>query len=122
MPSLLRWQANAARPNQAGIGRLKAPKGPAGCPLQIDGLIVGAAEREVGCCSVGVRYRHKTENDAARIDLDNAAKTGQCGPEIAAHVVMHAVRAAIPGYEGSGLHRAEGRMRGIFRALRAAHG
>src|SRR5580704_15623065 len=120
-PSLLRRQANAARPDQPGIGRLEPPEGPADCPLQIDGLIVRAAERKVGCCSVAVRYRHKTENDAARVDLDDTAKTGQCGPEIAAHVVMHAVRTAIPGHEGSGLYRTEGRMRRIFRALRAAH-
>src|ERR1700736_4404492 len=85
LPSELRRQANAARPDQPGVGRLEAPEGPAGCPLQVDGLMVGAAERKVGCCGVIVRYRHKTENDAARVDLDNAAKTSQCGPEIAAH-------------------------------------
>src|SRR4029453_10006929 len=34
---------------------------------------------------------------------------------------MHAVRPAIPGYKGPGLHRTEGRVRRILRALRAAH-
>src|SRR5580704_7278832 len=96
-PSGLRWQPNAARPDQPGIGCLEPPEGPAGRALQVDGLIVGAAERKVGCCGVVVRYRHKTENDATEVDLDNAAKTSQCGPEIALHVVMHAVRPAIPG-------------------------
>src|ERR1700719_1001185 len=120
LPLLLRRQTNAARPDQAGIGRLEAPEGSACRPLQVDILIVGAAEREIGCCGVVVRYRHKTENDSARIDLDNAPKTSQCCPEVAAHVVMHAVGTAIPRHEGSGLYRTEGRMRRIFRALRAA--
>src|SRR5690242_686947 len=65
--------------------------------------------------------RHKTENDSARVDLDNAAKTSQCGPEVAAHIVMHAVGPAIAGYKGSGLHRTEGRMRRVLWALRATH-
>src|SRR5437870_9601867 len=34
---------------------------------------------------------------------------------------MHTVRPAIPGYKGPGLHRTEGRVRRILRALRAAH-
>src|SRR5271156_101197 len=102
-PSGLRRQANAARPDQSGVGRLEPPESSTDCPLQINKLIVGAAEREIRCCGVIVGYRHITENDSARIDLDNAAKPGQCGPEITLHVVMHAVRPAIPGYEGSGL-------------------
>src|SRR5205814_1325109 len=53
--------------------------------------------------------------------LDYAAKTRQSSPKIATHIVMHAVRPAISGDKRSGLHRAEGRMRRIFRALRAAH-
>src|SRR6516162_1031927 len=118
----LRWQTNAARPDQAGVRRFEAPERPAGRTLQIDILIVGSAKCEVGGCGVIVRYRDKSEDDSARVDLDNAAKTGQCGPEVAPHVVMHAVRPAISGYEGSCLHRAERRMGGILRALRAAHG
>jgi hypothetical protein len=39
--------------------------------------------------------------------LDDAAKTSQCGPEIAAHVIMHAVRPAVSGHKRSGLHRTE---------------
>src|ERR1700726_4999500 len=58
LPLLLRRQTNAARPDQAGIGRLEAPEGSACRPLQVDILIVGAAEREIGCCGVVVRYRH----------------------------------------------------------------
>src|SRR5690348_11750528 len=104
----LRRQARSPRTNQPGIGSLEAPEGPADCPHQIDVLIVGAAKSEIGGCGVVVRYRHKTENDAARADLDNAAETGQRRPQIATHVVMHAVRPAIPGYKGSSLHRTEG--------------
>jgi hypothetical protein len=57
------------RSDQPGIGGLEAPEGPADRAHQIDVLIIGAAEGEIGCCRVIVWYRHKTENDAARVDL-----------------------------------------------------
>src|SRR5262249_4421358 len=114
----LRRQARSPRTDQPGIGGLETPEGPRSCPHHIDVLIVGAAKSEVGGCGVIVRYRHKTKNDPARVDLDDAAKAGQCGPEIAAHVVVHAVGATIPGHKGSGLDRTKGRMRRILWALR----
>src|SRR6266436_9294074 len=119
--SLLRRQANAAGADQAGIGRLEPPEGAARRSLQIDVLVVGAAEGEVGGCRVAVRDRNETENDAAPIALDDTAKPGHCCPQIAAHVVVHAVRAAIAGEKGPGLHGTEGRMRRILWALRATH-
>src|SRR5262249_57098128 len=116
-PSGLRRQTNAARPDQAGIRRLEAPEGSADCTLQVNGLIVRAAEREVGCCGVIVRYRHKTEDDSARVDLDDAAATGQCCPQVAARVVMHAVRPAITGHKGPGPHRALSPIRLLLPSL-----
>jgi len=44
---LLRRQAHAARTDQAGIGRLEAPERPARCTLEVNVLVVGAAEREI---------------------------------------------------------------------------
>src|SRR5215813_127998 len=73
-------QAHAPGTDQAGVGRFEAPEGPADCSHQIDVLVVRAAKSEVGGCGVIVRYSHKTENDPARVDLDDAAKAGQCGP------------------------------------------
>src|SRR6266849_4454121 len=71
----LRRKAHSPRTDQPGIGGLETPESPADCPHQVDVLIVGAAEGEVGCCGVIVRYRNKTENDSTRVDLNNAAET-----------------------------------------------
>src|SRR4051812_15697202 len=76
----LRRQAHTPGTDQPGKGSLEAPEGPAVRPHQINVLIVGTAKSEVGGCGVIVRYRHKTENDPARVDLDDAAEAGQCGP------------------------------------------
>src|SRR5262249_20958777 len=69
----LRWQAHAARTDQARIGRLEAPEGPADRAFEVNVLIVGAAERKVSRQHVAVRNRHKTDDDAARVDFDDAA-------------------------------------------------
>src|SRR5215813_10878678 len=76
----LRRQAHAPRTDQPGRGGLEAPEGPGGRAHQIDVLIVGAAEGEIGGGRVLVGDRHKTENEAARVDLDHAAKTGYGHP------------------------------------------
>src|SRR5215471_10678204 len=72
----LRWQAHTPRADQPGIGGLEAPERPADSAHQIDVLIIGAAEGEIRCCRVIVWYRHKPEDDAARVDLNDAAETG----------------------------------------------
>ena len=41
--------------------------------------------------------RHKAENDAARIDLQDAAEPRRRRPQIALHVIVNAVGAAIAG-------------------------
>jgi hypothetical protein len=46
--SLVCWQADTARANQAGIGRLEAPECSARCSLEVDLLIVGPTKSEVG--------------------------------------------------------------------------
>src|SRR5262249_26280650 len=102
-PSRLRREAHAARPDQAGIGRLEAPEGPADRPLQVDVLVIRAPEREIGRQQIAVRHRHETENEATRIDLDDPAQPGQGGPQIALDVVMDAVGAAVAGDIGTGL-------------------
>src|SRR5271156_1671070 len=80
LPSGLRRQANAARPDQPGIGRLEAPEGPADCPLEVDVLIVGAAEGEVGGCEIAIGYRYETQDYAARVDFDDAAEPARSRP------------------------------------------
>jgi len=94
--SRLRWEARTAWPDQAGIGCLEAPEGPADRALQVDVLVVRAPEREIGRHQIAIRHRHETENEAARIDLDDAAQPGYSGPQIALDVVMDPVRAPIP--------------------------
>src|SRR5437867_13427173 len=74
----LRRQAHTPRSDQPGIGGLEAPEGPADSAHQIDVLIIGAAEGEISCCRVIIWYRHETDNDAARVDSNNAAETGKC--------------------------------------------
>src|SRR5262245_57794239 len=76
----LRREAHAPRTDQPGRGGLEAPEGPGGSAHQIDVLIIGATEGEIGGCRVIVGDRHKPENEAARVDLDNAAETSYCHP------------------------------------------
>src|SRR4051812_41854652 len=76
----VRRQAHTPGAEQTGKGSVGAPAGPAVRPQQTNVLMVGTAKSEVGGCGVIVRYRHKTENDPARVDLDDAAEAGQCGP------------------------------------------
>src|SRR5438093_47750 len=99
--SLLRRQPHAPRADQAGIGRLETPEGPARCSLEVNVLVVGAAKSEVGGCGVAIRNRDETEDDAARIDFDNAAKTKHLSPQIALHVIMDAVGGAAPWHIGA---------------------
>src|SRR5262249_8161319 len=93
-----------------------APEGAAGRAHQEYVLVVGAAKGEIGGGRVAVRDRHETDDNAAPIDLDNAAETGQRCPQIPLHVVMHAVRPTIAGDKGAGLHRTEGGVGRIFGA------
>src|SRR5262249_13462054 len=86
--SRLRRQADAARADQARIGRLEAPEGPADGAFEVNVPIVGAAEGKVGRQHVAVRNRHKTDDDTARVDLDDAAEPGHLRPQIALDVVM----------------------------------
>src|SRR5215510_16110981 len=76
----LRRQAHSPWPDQPGIGGLEAPEGPGARAHQIDVLIVGAAEGEIGGGRVIVGYRHKPENEATRVDLDNTAEPGYGHP------------------------------------------
>src|SRR5919199_2499565 len=76
----LRRQAHSPRTDQPGRGGLEAPESPGARAHHIDVLIVGAAEGEIGGGRVIVGDRHKTENEAARIDLDHTAETGYCHP------------------------------------------
>src|SRR6516162_118133 len=92
----LRWQAHAARTDQARMRRLEAPEGPTDRAFEVNVLIVGAAEGKVSRQQVAVRNRHKADDDAARIDLDDAAEPGHLRPQIALDVVMDPVRASIP--------------------------
>src|SRR6516165_5285672 len=55
----LRLQAHAARTDQARIGRLEAPEGPADRAFEVNVLIVGAAEGKVSRQHVAVRNRYK---------------------------------------------------------------
>src|SRR5262245_29689792 len=71
----LRRQAHTPRSDQPRIGGLEAPEGPADSTHQIDVLIIGTAEGEIGCCRIVVWYRHKTDNNAARVDLNDATET-----------------------------------------------
>src|SRR6516164_8090398 len=107
MGHLLRWQAHTARADQAGIRRLEAPEGPADRALEIDVLIVGAAEGEVGGRSVVVRYRHKAQNYAARVDFQHPAERGRRHPQITLDVVMDAIGSSVSGHKGPGLHTRE---------------
>src|SRR5215510_1748341 len=120
-PSRLRREAHAARPDQAGIGRLEAPEGPADRPLQVDVLVVRTTESEVGRHQIAIRHRHETENNAARIDLDDTTKPGHCCPKIALDVVMDAVGAAVAGDIGASLDALKRQMQRILGALRTAH-
>src|SRR5262249_62005456 len=94
-------RAYAARADQARIGRLEAPEGPADRAFEVDVPIVGAAEGKVGRQYIAVRNRHKTDDDAARVDLDDAAEPGHLGPQIAFDVVMDSVRTPIPRTVGA---------------------
>src|ERR1700674_2149537 len=114
-------QAHTSRADQARIGRLETPEGPAGCPLEVYVLIVGAAESEVGRCVIAIWNRHETKNDAARIDFGYAADAEQLRPQIAADVVMDAIGSTVAGDIGACLHACEGKMERILGALGTAH-
>src|SRR6516162_7643366 len=117
----LRLQAHAARTDQARIGRLEAPEGPADRAFEVNVLIIGAAEGKVSRQHVAVRNRYKTDDDAARVDFDDAAEPGHLGPQIALDVVMDPVRAPIPRAIGACFDTLECQVQRILLALRAAH-
>src|SRR6516162_5199381 len=117
----LRWQAHAARTDQARIGRLEAPEGPADRAFEVNVLIVGAAEGKVSRQHVAVRNRYKTDDDAARVDFDDAAEPGHLGPQITLDVVMDPIRAPIARAIGAGFDTLECQVKRIWLALRAAH-
>src|SRR5215212_3713393 len=87
-------EPHAAGADQPGKGRLEAPERAARRAHEIDELVVGAAEREVGGREIAVRDRHETDNETAWIDLEDAAEPGGGHPQIAFDVVMKAVGAA----------------------------
>jgi hypothetical protein len=115
--SWLGRQANTTRTDQARIGRLKAPEGPANCALEVNVLIIGAAEREVCRCGVAIRDRHEADDETRWIDLHNAAETRRLRPQIAVDVVMDAIRSGISRQIGAALHRTERQMQRILGAL-----
>jgi len=99
-------EADPAGSDQSGIWCLEAPERAGDRPLEIDVLVVRAAERKVGRRHVAVRDRHEADNDAARIDFDDAAEPGHLCPQIALYVVMDAIGAAVSGTIGlSGIAR-----------------
>ena len=61
--SWLGRQANTIRTDQARIGRLEAPEGHANGALEVNVLIIGAAEREVCRCGVTIRDRREAEDE-----------------------------------------------------------
>src|SRR5207237_9053140 len=74
-PSLrLCRETGAAGADQAGIWRLEAPEGAAGRAFEKDVAVVRTAEGEIRCCYLAVRDRHKAEDDAARVNLEDAAE------------------------------------------------
>src|SRR5260370_6113057 len=117
--SPLSRQPDAARPDQARIGRLETPDRAADGPFHVDVLIVGAAKRKVRTRGIAIRQRHVTEDHAARIIFDDSADA-EHGPEVAVHVVVDAVRTAGAGIVAAGSRAAERRVRRISGALRAS--
>src|SRR5260221_7072821 len=118
---LLGGQAHPAGTDQAGEWRLEPPEGAADCTLKEDVAVVGAAEREVCRRQVAVRHRHEPEDDAARIDLQDAAEPGRGYPQIAFDVVVETVRATIAGHVSAGLDAREGQPQRVTGRARRAH-
>src|SRR5947207_7630945 len=94
-PSLrLCRETGAAGADQAGIWRLEAPEGAAGRAFEKDVAVVRTAEGEIRCCYLAVRDRHKAEDDAARVNLEDAAEPEGRSPQVTLNVIMDAVGAA----------------------------
>ena len=82
-PSLrLCREAHAARADQSRIRRLEAPEGAAVGSHHINVPVVLTAKREVGSRQIaaGGRYRDKSDDDAARVDFEDAAKPAGGNP------------------------------------------
>src|SRR4051794_178034 len=67
-------EAHAARADQPRKPRLEAPQCAAARALKKDVAVVRPAEGEVGGRQITVGHRHNPENDAARINLQDAAE------------------------------------------------
>src|SRR5215469_16880867 len=103
-PSLLFGQPGAAGAYQPGVGRLEAPERAAVGRHHKDLFVVLAAESEVGRREIAARrrYRDKPDDDAARVDLQDATEPRGGDPEIALDVIVEAVGAAGAGKVGGG--------------------
>ena len=81
--------------DQTGEGCLEAPEGAAGRPFEDDVAVVLAAKGEVGRGQIAVRDRHKPQDEAARVDLQDAVEPGGGDLQVALDVVVQAIGAAV---------------------------
>ena len=97
----LRRQSHTAWADQTRIGRLKAPERAAGCPLEVDVLVIRTAERKVGRCRIPIRDRHETQDHTARVDFENTAEARAPDPQISMDVIMNAIGPGVAGQIGA---------------------
>src|SRR5262249_53598117 len=117
----LRRQAHPTWADQAGIRRLEPPESSADRSLKIDVLVVGAAERKIGRGEVAVRDRYEANDEATRVDLDNAAEPAGRDPQVSFDIVVDAVGTAVTGHIGTCLDSLKRQMQRVRGGTRDPH-
>src|SRR5581483_7524334 len=100
------------------VGRLELVDRSADGTFHLDILVVLTAECKVRGRGITIWQRHITDDEAARIVLDDSTDAAR-RPEIPMHVIVDAVRSTVAGIVAPGRREEECRVRRILGAFGA---